>query len=144
MMQLIALALAIAEPSVADTQALNHLAARMDEAWTGADPEANANLFVPDATARFGDEPLEQGRDAIRRQFESFFKDRPPGLRHVTRIERIERVGSSHALWDALVLVERKGPSGTWEPLTRIRNVTLAVRHADGWRVQAVRAVPLR
>ena len=146
----IAIALAVfapahsAEPSAPDRQALLKLAERMDQAWTAADADANAQLFAPDATARFAEDPLRQGRAEIRAQFETFFKDRPPNLRHVTKIERMEQLNATLVLWDAEVTVERRRTTGGWEALTRIRNVTLAVRQPDGWRVQAVRAFPLR
>lgn len=132
------------EPEQADRAALLQLAERMDRAWTAADAEANAALFAIDATARFGGDPLGEGRAAIRAQFEAFFKDRPPGLRHVTRIERIDRLGVDLATWDAEVRVERLQANGEWSALTRIRNVTLAVRQPDGWRIRMVRAFPVQ
>ena len=134
----------IAEPSATDERELRQLASRMDGAWTAADAEANAELFATNATARFAEEPLGAGRDAIRDQFRAFFKDRPPGLRHLTNIERIELIAANLAMWDAEVRVERRQANGEWAPLTRIRNVTLVVRQLDGWRIQAVRAFPLR
>lgn len=133
-----------ADPSAADRHALLELAGRMDAEWTAANADASASLFAPDATARFGDDPLADGREAIRTQFRSFFADRPAGLRHLTRIDRVEQIGPDHALWDAEVLVDRRQPGGNWQTLTRIRNVTVAVRLTEGWRVLAVRAVPLR
>lgn len=133
-----------AEPSPDDRAALLALAHRMDRAWTMADADSNAELFAPDATARFGEDPLGSGRVAIRDQFRSFFKDRPPSLRHVTTIERIEQLTPDLTLWDAEVRVERRGAAGDWETLTRIRNVTVAERRSDGWRVRAVRAFPIR
>lgn len=133
-----------AEPSAEDRTALQQLAERMDEAWTMADAEANAELFAIDATARFDADPLGQGREAIRNQFRAFFKDRPAGLRHVTAVERVELLAVDLALWDAEVRVERRQATGEWATLTRIRNVTIAVRQPDGWRVRAVRAIPIR
>lgn len=130
------------EPLAADRQALLQLAERMDRAWGAGDANANAELFAVNATARFGDDPLGEGREAIRNQFRSFFTDRPAGLRHVTAVERIELLGPDRALWDAEVSVERQ-QAGGWTTLTRIRNVTIAVREGDGWRVQAVRAFPV-
>jgi uncharacterized protein (TIGR02246 family) len=132
-----------AEPPASDRIELQQLAEKMDRAWTAADADANAGLFATKATARFGEEPLGQGRDAIREQFRLFFKDRPAGLRHVTNIERIERLGPDLALWDAEVRVERRRSSGEWATLTRIRNISVVVRQADGWRIQAVRAFPV-
>lgn len=116
----------------------------MDHAWTGGDPDANAALFAVEATARFGDDPLSDGRDAIRAQFQEFFRDRPAGLRHVTQIERVERLTPGLALWDAEVRVESQQPDGRWMTISTIRNVTVAVRQAGGWRVKTVRAFPLR
>jgi uncharacterized protein (TIGR02246 family) len=133
-----------AEPPATDRAALAQLAERMDRAWTAADVDANADLFASDATARFDADPLGQGREEIRRQFATFFKDRPAGLRHVTKIERIDLLAPDLALWDAEVRVERRQPAGEWTALTRIRNVTVAVRQPDGWRVKAVRAFPVR
>jgi uncharacterized protein (TIGR02246 family) len=115
----------------------------MDQAWTAGDADANANLFASDATARFGEDPLGRGREAIRAQFQSFFKGRPIGLRHVTRVDYIEQIGPDLALWNAEVRVERQAATGRWESVTRIQNVTLAVRQPDGWRVKAVRAYPV-
>lgn len=132
-----------AEPATADRQELLQLARQMDEAWTDRDATANAALFAQDATARFEDEPLGEGREAIRQQFAGFFNDRPAGLRHVTMIERIEPLSADHALWDAEVRVERRGADGNWATLTRIRNVTVAVRLPIGWRIKSVRAFPL-
>ena len=131
-----------AELAQSDRQAILRLAEAMDRAWTAGDVNANAKLFTPNATARFGHEPLGQGREAIRLQFQAFFKDRPAGLRHVTRIEHIEQIGPDLAQWDAEVRVERRGLSGNWETVSRIHNVTLAVRQQDGWRVRSVRAHP--
>ena len=133
-----------AEPSPTDRTALVQLADRMDRAWTAADVDANADLFASDASARFDADPLGEGREAIRRQFTTFFKDRPTGLRHVTNIERIDLLAPDLALWDAEVRVERQQSTGEWATLTRIRNVTVAVRQPDGWRVKAVRAFPVR
>lgn len=132
-----------AEPAPADQAALRHLAYRMDHAWTVADADANADLFAIDATARFGDDPIGAGREAIRRQFHAFFKDRPAGLRHVTKIERMEQLGPNLVMWDAEVSVERSQGDQDWTTLTRIRNVTLVARRPDGWRIQAVRAFPV-
>lgn len=133
-----------ANPSAKDRAALQQLAERMDRAWTAADADANAELFAGDATARFDADPLGQGREAIRNQFRAFFKDRPAGLRHVTAIERVELLAADLALWDAEVRVERRQAEGQWAVLTRIRNVTLAVRQPDGWRIRTVRAFPIR
>lgn len=126
-----------------DHQQLRQLAAQMDRAWTAGDAEANAQLFANDATARFGNDQLAVGRGAILAQFQSFFKDRPAGLRHVTRIERIERLADDLALWDAEVRVEGQRPPGQWVTLTRIRNVTIAGRGHEGWRIRSVRAFPV-
>lgn len=135
---------AATEPSGEDRKALLQLAERMDVAWTAGDSDASASLFARDATARFGDDPPGEGRAAIRSQFQSFFKDRPAGLRHLTKIERIEQFTPNLALWDAEVRVERPQAAGGWTTLTRIRNVTLVVRQADGWRIKAVRAFPVQ
>lgn len=132
-----------AQPSAADRAAFEQIAERMDEAWTAANADANAELFADDATAHFGDDLPGSGREQIRGQFQSFFKDRPAGLRHVTKIERIERLGSDFAMWDAEVRVERQLGGGGWETLTRIRNLTVVVRKPEGWRIQAVRAFPV-
>lgn len=132
-----------AEPRDADRQALSRLAEKMDGAWTAGDANANAELFASDATARFGNDPLGEGRDAIRSQFEGFFKDRPSGLRHVTAIERIEELAPNLATWDAEIRVERQQANGSWVILTRIRNITIAIRQPDGWRIQMVRAFPV-
>lgn len=134
---------AAAEPTSADNQQLLQLALRMDQAWTAGDADANAQLFAVNATARFGDDPLGDGREAIRKQFEGFFTDRPQGLRHVTKIERIERLAEDLAIWDAEVRVERLQADKQWATLTRIRNVTIAVRQQEGWRIKAVRAFPV-
>jgi uncharacterized protein (TIGR02246 family) len=133
-----------AAPSSVDQRALCQLASRMDQAWTAADATANADLFAVNATARFGDELLGEGRDAIRDQFRTFFQDRPGGLRHVTKIERVEQLATNLAMWDAEVRVEQRQANGNWAALTRIRNVTLIVRQSGGWRIQAVRAFPVR
>ena len=143
-MVLLASPAAASEPSSADGQAIVQLAERMDAAWTVGDAEANAILFASDATARFGNDPLGEGREAIRRQFQGFFEDRPAGLRHVTKIERVEQLAPNLALWDAEVRVERRQAAGGWTTLTSIRNVTLVVRQAEGWRVKAVRAFPVQ
>lgn len=127
----------------ADNQELLQLARRMDHAWTAADAQANAQLFAVDATARLADDPLGDGREAILNQFKDFFKDRPAGLRHVTKIERIEQLAGDLAMWDAEVRVERQQPDGQWAALTTIRNVTIVVRQPDGWRIKAVRAFPV-
>lgn len=126
-----------------DRRQLLRLAQHMDRAWTAGDAKGNAHLFAVDATARFGDEPLGEGRHAISQQFAGFFKDRPAGLRHVTRIERVEQLSHDLAMWDAEVRVERQQANGQWAALTRIRNVSLLVRQPDGWRIKAVRAFPV-
>ena len=132
-----------AAPAPADHQQLRQLAEQMDRAWTAGDAEANAQLFATDATARFGSDPMGLGREAILAQFRGFFKDRPAGLRHVTRIERIEQLADGLALWDAEVRVEGQRPPGQWTTLTTIRNVTIAKRGRNGWRIQSVRAFPV-
>ena len=143
------MAMAVCAPASAadvessDRQQLLQLAQRMDDAWTAGDAGANAQLFATDATARFGEEALAEGRDAIRRQFMGFFKDRPAGLRHVTNIERAERLADDLAMWDAEVRVERQQADGQWVTVTRIRNVSLVVRQPDGWVIKAVRAFPV-
>lgn len=129
--------------SPSDRASLTQLAERMDRAWTASDVEANAALFTIDATARFGDDPLGEGREAIRGQFEAFFKNRPIGLRHVTAIERVDRLGPGLAMWDAEVRVEQQQAAGDWKILARIRNVTIVERQSDGWRIRAVRAFPV-
>ncbi|HYC95891.1 MAG TPA: SgcJ/EcaC family oxidoreductase [Sphingomicrobium sp.] len=132
-----------AELTNSDRQQPLQLAKRMDHAWTAGDANSNAQLFAPDATARFGDDPLGEGREAILIQFAGFFKDRPAGLRHVTNIERAERLTGDLAMWDAEVRVKRRQADGRWATLTRIRNVTIAVRQPDGWRIKTVRAFPV-
>lgn len=132
-----------AELAPADRQQLIQLAQRMDNAWTAGDADANAQLFAVDATARLGDDPLGEGRQAIVDQFQGFFKDRPAGLRHVTLVERIEQLADALAMWDAEVRVDRQQADGRWATLTKIRNVTIAVRQPDGWRIKAVRAFPV-
>ena len=124
-----------AEVEPADRQQLLQLAQRMDRAWTAGDANANAVLFAADATARFGSEPLGEGRDSIRQQFEGFFKDRPAGLRHVTSIERVDQLTNDLVMWDAEVRVEHQQGDGHWATLTRIRNVSLVARQPDGWRI---------
>ena len=135
---------AAAQIEPADHAQLLQLAERMDRAWTAGDANANARLFAADATARFGDDPLGQGRAEIGDQFHAFFKNRPAGLRHVTAIERVELLAPDLTFWDAEVRVERRNAAGEWATLTRIRNVTLAIRQPGGWRIQAVRAFPTR
>jgi uncharacterized protein (TIGR02246 family) len=132
-----------AEPAPADRQQLMQLAERMDHAWTAGDAEANAQLFAVDATARFGNDRLAVGREEILAQFRSFFNDRPAGLRHVTKIERVERLNDELAMWDAEVRVEGQRPPGQWVALTTIRNVTIAARQREGWRIKSVRAFPV-
>lgn len=135
---------ALSAPPPSETQiALRELAADMDNAWTAGDVDANAELFAEDATGRFGEDPLGEGREAIRAQFREFFTGRPAGLRHVTYIERIDSLTSELAQWDAEVRVERQGADGQWTALSRIRSVVLARHTADGWRVRMVRAFPL-
>ena len=131
------------EPAPADRLQLTQLAEQMDRAWTEGNAQANARLFATNATARFGNDRLGIGKDAILAQLQSFFKDRPAGLRHVTRIERIERLAEDLALWDAEVRVEGQRPPGQWVQLTTIRNVTIAVRQREEWRIQSVRAFPV-
>lgn len=132
-----------AELTNSDREQLLQLAQRMDHAWTAGDANANAHLFAPDATARFGGDPLGEGRQAILGQFAGFFKDRPSGLRHVTNIERTEQLADDLAMWDAEVRVERRQADGRWATLTRIRNVTIVARQPDGWRIKTVRAFPV-
>ena len=132
-----------AAPQPADQAALEQLARQMDDAWGAADVNANAAVFSEKATARFGEEPLVEGRNAIREQLRSFFKDRPTGLRHVTKIERIDQISPDLATWDAEVRVERQQFTGTWATLTLIRSVMLVAREADGWRIRSVRAFPV-
>ena len=132
-----------AEPAPADRQQLMQLAEQMDHAWTAGDAEANAQLFAVDATARFGNDRLASGREEILAQFQSFFNDRPQGLRHVTKIERVERLNHELAMWDAEVRVEGQRPPGQWVTLTTIRNVTIAARQREGWRIKSVRAFPV-
>jgi uncharacterized protein (TIGR02246 family) len=133
-----------AELSPADNHELQQLARSMDDAWTAGDANANAQLFAIDATARFGEDMLAHGRADIRDQFVGFFKDRPAGLRHVTKIERVEQLDPDFAIWDAEIRVERQEPAGQWATLTRIRNVTVVVRQAEGWLIKAVRAFPVK
>ncbi len=135
---------AAAIPSPADRAELEQLARQMDDAWTAGDADANAALFSNDASARFAEDPLGEGREAIRGQFQGFFKDRPAGLRHATKIERIDQIAPDFALWDAEVRVERQDADGTWSTVSRIRNVTLAARSQQGWQIRAVRAFPVR
>ena len=132
-----------AAPATSDHQQLMQLAKQMDRAWTAGDPEANADLFASDATARFGNDRLGIGRGEILAQFQSFFKGRPAGLRHVTKIERIERLANDLAMWDAEVRVEGQRPPNQWVTLTTIRNVTIARHGREGWRIQSVRAFPV-
>lgn len=132
-----------AEPAPADRQQLMQLAEQMDHAWTAGYAEANAQLFAVDATARFGNDRLASGREEILAQFQSFFNDRPQGLRHVTKIERVERLNHELAMWDAEVRVEGQRPPGQWVTLTTIRNVTIAARQREGWRIKSVRAFPV-
>ncbi|HEV2569681.1 YybH family protein [Sphingomonas sp.] len=148
LMGLVALAMAqlarAAEPSAVDRAALLALADKMDRAWTAADVNENSALFSADATARFGNDPLGEGREAIQDQFRTFFADRPPNLRHVTRIDHIELLSPDLAMWDAEVSVEQRQPSGAWLVQTRIQNLTLATRQPQGWKVRAVGAFPVR
>lgn len=85
-------------PQSEDRASLEQFAHQIDDAWTAADVEADTAVFSPDATARFADDPPDEGWGAIRGQFRSFFKDRPIGLRHVTKIERIDQISPDLAM----------------------------------------------
>ncbi len=132
-----------AEPQTAERLAQEQLARKVDEAWTAGDVDANAALFTADATGRLGDDPLGEGREALRAQFRSFFKDRPAGLRHVTNIERIDQLTPDLAMWDAKVSIERLQPSGSWSVANGFQSVVVTVREPSGWRIRTIRGFPV-
>lgn len=130
-------------PAALDMQALRDLAAAADQAWNLRDADRMAAAYDAGATLRLANAPEIAGREAIRGYFRNAFAARTATMRHVTEVEAADLIRPDLALSDATVRVERQRPDGSWELMRRYRNLSLAVRGADGWRLRAVRAQPL-
>lgn len=147
-MLLMALALgggaaAAAPPGPADRAALERLAAANDAAWTAKDWAAITRQYAESGTLRVAPTaPIEIGRESIARFFQASFERRPPGFRHVTRIDNIEMVAPDLAVADGYVRVERSGPAG-WTLVREFTSSSLVVRERGQWKLHSVRANPL-
>jgi uncharacterized protein (TIGR02246 family) len=76
--------------------------------WDRGDAEALAGLYTGDATLVMAPRDPVDGRDAIRAYFEESFAKRPPHLRHVTAVQRIEMLAPDVAFVDTDVRLERR------------------------------------
>lgn len=136
---------ALAEPPAqADEQALLALAANADAAWDARDVDGMTALYEEGATLRMGGGKVVEGQQAIRTQFQSAFAARQATMRHVTTIDRNELIAPDLAISDAGVRVEQQQPDGSWLTVRSFRNVSLARRGPDGWRLRTVRAIPIQ
>lgn len=130
-------------PAGLDMAALKALADAADSAWNDKDADRMAAAYDARGTLRLADGGEINGREAIRAFFRDNFARRREVFRHVTEIEAADLIRPDLALSDATVRVERQRPDGGWETVRRFRNLSLAVRGPDGWRLRAVRAQPV-
>ena len=128
-----------APPSDTDRRQLEHLAHAADTAWDVGDAAALAGLYTADAMLVMAPREPVDGRDAIRAYFEQSFAKRPPNLRHVTAVQRIEMLAPEVAFVDTDVRLERRADDGSWPAIRRFANYTVAIRDGGGWRVKEVR-----
>ena len=133
-----------APPTPEDQTVLEALAARNDAAWNAADAAAISAQYSEDGSLRLsGMTEALTGRAAVHSYFERSFAQRPPGLRHVSRLQRIEMVAPDLAFADAHVRVETL-QEGRWQLAREFVNHSLLRREAGGWRLHSVRAHRLR
>jgi len=83
-------------------------------------------------------DPIDGG-DAIRAYFEQSFAKRPPHLRDVRGMKRIEMLAPDEAFVDTEVRLERRADDGSWPTICRFKNYTVAIRDRDAWRIKEVR-----
>jgi uncharacterized protein (TIGR02246 family) len=128
-----------APPSDPDRRQLEELAHDADSVWDRGDAAALAGLYTDDATLVMAPRERVDGRDAIRAYFEQSFVKRPPHLRHVTAVQRIEMLAPDVAFVDTDVRLERRQDDGSWPTVRRFTNYTVAVREGEAWRIKEVR-----
>ena len=135
---------ALAEvPSPAEQAALKALAAAADAAWNAKDVERMTAAYTDNGSLRLGGTPAIEGREAIRAQFRSAFAARQGTLRHITSVDRAELIRPDLALSDAGVRIEQQQADGSWTLVRAFRNVSIAAKGPQGWRLQTVRAFPV-
>ena len=130
-------------PGPADQAALAALAGEADAAWNAKDAARMAAAYAEDGDLRLGDGPAIEGRNNIAAQFRSAFAARQATMRHVTTVDHADLIGPDLAVSDAGVRVEQRQADGSWTLVRAFRNVSVAVRERDGWRLRTVRAFPL-
>jgi len=128
-----------APPDDSDRRQLEELAQNADTVWDRGDAEALAGLYTGDATLVMAPRDPVDGRDTIRAHFEQSFAKRPPHLRHVTAVQRIEMLAPDVAFVDTDVRLERREDDGPWPTIRRFTNYTVAIRDGDAWRIKEVR-----
>jgi uncharacterized protein (TIGR02246 family) len=132
---------ALAQPvSPADDAALKALAHEADVAWNEKDAARMAAVYAEGASLRLSGGAAIESRDAIRATFERNFAARQGTMRHITQVDRAELIAPDLALSDAGVRVEQQQADGSWKLMRTFRNVSLARREGNGWKLQFVRA----
>ncbi|HWU51798.1 MAG TPA: SgcJ/EcaC family oxidoreductase [Tahibacter sp.] len=131
---------AAAPPSDTDRAALLKVAADLDATWDKGDPATVAAFYAEDGSLRMDGQTFTQGRDAIRRYFETTMARRPAGARHVTAVQNIDMLTGDLAFVDTHARIERERAPGEREVLADFHNQTVAVRDGATWRFRVVRS----
>lgn len=127
-------------PSPTDLSALEALAAANDLAWNAADATAISRQYTTDSSLRLS--PMDSaliGREAVRTYFARVFGQRPPGMRHISRLERVEMIAPDLAFADVHVRVEQREGDG-WALAREFVNHSVLRRENGIWHLHAVRA----
>ena len=126
-----------------DRSALERLAAANDAAWGSKDVAALAGQYTSDGTVRVSPQaPVIAGKTSVTKFFSEAFARRNGVHRHITNLDHIELITPDMALADAGVRVERQEADGSWSLVRTFRNLSVAVRETDGWKLRSVRAIP--
>ena len=126
-----------------DKISLEQLAAANDAAWGAKDVATMSGQYTADGTVRVSPQaPVIAGKAGVTTFFSEAFARRQGVHRHITKLDHMELIAPDMALADASVRVERQEPDGSWSLVRTFRNLTVAVRESDGWKLRAVRAIP--
>jgi uncharacterized protein (TIGR02246 family) len=123
-----------------DDDAVRDLYRRLIEAWNAASAAAFAGLFLEDGAAIGFDGTKHSGRDRIAAELGAIFNDHATG-RYVGKVRDVRGLADGAAMLHADVGMVPAGASDL-KPELNARQVVVAERRDDGWRVVLFQTTP--
>lgn len=129
------------EPSAAERAQLKALADATDVIWNAGDAVKLAEAYTSDSSLVLFPRTVIKGQDGIKQYFTRSFAQRPPKMRHVTRMGEVEMLNDELALVDGHVRLEQQQDDGSWKLIRYFVNHSVVARQKDGkWLLRNVRA----